>query len=170
MKLYSIIQLFKTFNKTVVTILGDSILKEVKGYELTDCDCWVIIVKSFSSATTGCMEHNIKPTLDHKPDQIILHCGTNELRKTESSKEVVENISNLAVEISKHVTVCVLGLLARDDRFSYRVNDVNNHLKSLCTSRNIRYIDNGNIESKHLNCSKLHPNTKVRNCWVKTLS
>ena len=57
-----------------------------------------VVVKSFAGATTSDMSHYVKPTLDKKPDQIILHAGTNDIGKL-SPSEIANNIVDLAREI-----------------------------------------------------------------------
>ena len=47
--------------------------------------------KSFSGAKCKDMKHYIMPTLEKKPDEIILHVGTNDL-KSSSAKTIVKDI------------------------------------------------------------------------------
>ena len=56
-------------------------VQKVKGYQLAKSlsNKNRVVVKSFAGATTSCMHHYIKPTLD--PDILILHTGTNDLKK-----------------------------------------------------------------------------------------
>ena len=53
----------KNFRKSrdVTVILGDSIIKDVKGWELTD-DSNKVVVKSFRGATTSQTKWHVKPT------------------------------------------------------------------------------------------------------------
>ena len=74
-------------------------LKHVKGYKLSNKENKVV-VKTFSGAKTSCMEHYIIPTIEQKPDVVILHCGTNDL-KNQQPEEVCKNIINLGKQISK---------------------------------------------------------------------
>ena len=143
-----------------ISILEDSIKKEIKGHELSNAETRVV-VKSFPGATTTCMKDYVKPSLKFKPDKVIIHCGTNDLKKSQSSKEIANSIIELAVDISKEITVCISDLLARNDQFKDKVPEVNSYLKSMCTARNFSYIDNQNVlGTKHLNRSRLHPNRK----------
>jgi hypothetical protein len=149
----------KNDKRKVVSILGDSIVKELKGYDLSDNDTRVI-VKSFPGAKTDCMKHYIKPSLTFKPDLIILHCGTNDLKGNDDSEDIANNIINLAVEISNTTTVAISELVSRNDKFRERVSDVNKCLKKKCSDRNLAYIEHGNIVGgNHLNRSRIHLNT-----------
>ena len=152
----------------IVSILGDSIVKELKGYELTDNDTRVI-VKSFPGAKTECMKDYIKPTLKQNPDVIILHCGTNNLKHHDNDDEVADNIINLALESSMTSNVLVSGLTARDDRFKNRIPKINDIVKRKCADRNIGFIDNSNIIAEHLNRSRLHLNRKGNNILSKNI-
>ena len=42
-----------------------------------------VFVKSISGAKTKCMKSYIIPTVELKPDAIIIYCGTNDLRRQE---------------------------------------------------------------------------------------
>ena len=50
-------------SRDVTVILGDSIIKDVKGWELTD-DSNKVAVKSFCGATTNQMKWHVKPTTE----------------------------------------------------------------------------------------------------------
>ena len=76
-------------------IVGDSLLKDVKGWELNDrCGSEEnVYVKSFNGSTVSDMESYVKPTIERKPDCIVLHVGTNDLgKKSESEVEIAESI------------------------------------------------------------------------------
>ena len=70
-------------------VVGKSIVKKVKGWELlTEDDLFV--VRSFPGATTDDMESHIKPTLKNRPEGIIIHCRTNDL-KNNTSQSMADN-------------------------------------------------------------------------------
>jgi lysophospholipase L1-like esterase len=146
--------------KKTVAILGDSVVKDIKGWELSDSQNKVIL-KSFSGATTKCMESHVIPTKALKPDVIILHCGTNDLRKT-STDIISKNIVNLAISLKTDTnSILVSGLTSRKDQFNDKVNELNMLLLQQTSDRNIGFIDNSNIdENHHLNKSKIHLNRK----------
>ena len=151
-----------------VSILGDSIIKELKGYELSGNDSRVI-VKSFPGATTNCMKDYVKPTQKHNPDVILIHCGTNDLRRNENNEEIAENIISLATDLSDKSTVIVSGLIVRGDHLKKRITQVNTILQKKCCERNIGFVDNSNILLNHLNKSKLHLNRKGSEILSKNL-
>ena len=108
------------------------------------------------------MKDYVKPTLKFKPDVIVLHCGTNYLKKCDNNQELAKNIVTLATDIAEEETsVAISGLHPRNDKFKVQAEEVNKILQQMCSARNIRYIDNTNIDPKHhLNRSRLHPNKK----------
>ena len=91
-------------------------LKQIKrkdiNYNLQDT---VTHVKTFPGATSEDMSSYIEPTLKSNPDEVILHCGTNDLRH-EEPKEIAERIVGIAKEIeSRGQKATVSGLIRRTD-------------------------------------------------------
>ena len=83
-------------NKLPVTvILGDSIVKDVKGWKLSE-DKNKVVVKHFSGAKTKDMESYIIPTLEENPETIIIHSGTNNLKSDSSPEKIARDIIKLA--------------------------------------------------------------------------
>ncbi|CAB3980152.1 RNA-directed DNA polymerase from mobile element jockey-like [Paramuricea clavata] len=88
-------------NKSVklVFIAGDSILQHVHGWDLSN-DKQRVSVKSFSGSKADDMQDYIKPLLRKKPDEIILHVGTNNIKDNAKTAEVVAaGILNLGTQI-----------------------------------------------------------------------
>jgi len=140
-----------------VAVLGDSTVKEVKGHLLSTKN-EKVVVKSFPGATTSQMHHYVKPTLEMKPDCLIIHCGTNDLKQIDENQKVVDGLIDLATLCNNknEIPVIVSSLTCRNDQFKDRVRFVNDLLKSECSNRNIGYIDHDNILESHLNRSRLH--------------
>ena len=55
-------------------IAGDSVVKKVKGWELSTKDD-LFVVRSFFGAKAEDMESHIKPTPKNKTERIVIHCG-----------------------------------------------------------------------------------------------
>ena len=79
--------------KKLVFIAGDAIIQHVQGWDLSTNDK-DIGVKSFSGARIAHMHDYLRPLLGKKPDEIILHVGTNNIRD-ESPRSADEGIVNL---------------------------------------------------------------------------
>ena len=150
-------------NKPSVTILGDSLLKDVKGYEMNKATNYAanIYVKSFPGATVEDMASYVIPTKKRNPDIAILHCGTNDLNKSDEPRLIANNIIKLAKSMHTTTsTILVSALIPRNDGLDKKRNVVNSHLKRECNDSNLGYIDHENIDKvKHLNRSGLHLNT-----------
>lgn len=160
----------KADDRRYVAIIGDSIVKEVKGH-LLSTPKQNVVVKSFSGATIKQMYDYSKPTLEMKPDQLVIHVGTNDLKKTSKNDEIVDNIIDLALHCyrSNDIPVVISSLTHREDNFKDRIGLINEQLKAKCEERNIGYIDNSNIGKFHLNRSKLHLNAKGTATLAKNL-
>ena len=82
-------------NKLPVTvILGDSIVKDVKGWKLSD-EKNKVVVEHFNGAKAEYMESYIIPSLEQNPEIIIVHSGTNDLKSDSSPEEIARDIMNL---------------------------------------------------------------------------
>ena len=147
-------------NKLPVTvILGDSIVKDVKSWRLSD-DKNKVKVKHFSGAKTKDMESYIIPTLEKNPETIIIHSGTNDLKSDSSLEKIARDIINLTTSCKTQTNKVILSsIVPRYDNLNEKVTRVNKCLKIECEARNICFIDHRNISPKH-NCNRsgLHLN------------
>ena len=105
-----------TFKKKVTVIAGDSIIKHLQGWRLSDTNNHVV-VKSFSGATIEDMEDYLKPVIRKEPESIVLHIGTNDLNKL-SPKQVADSITNLGIQINEESpnTTIISSILLRTDK------------------------------------------------------
>lgn len=155
-------------------IVGDSMVKDVKGWELKKyCgDNENIFVKPFSGSTVKDMNSYCQPVIDRAPDQILLHVGTNDLsNKQKSDVKIAQDIIDLAKRIkSHHINVVVSGLVPRYDRFEPKRVRVNHILRDLCLEHELKYCEHSNIDaSNHLNRSKVHLNKAGVNIFANNL-
>ena len=145
--------------KRNTVVVGDSIIKYVKGWELSDATGRVR-VNSFSGANVQDMRDFIKPILRKNPDKLVLYVGTNDLRYSEP-KAVGDGIANLVLKIEQQcpsIQVAVSGIIVRTDDTSVadRVRETNCMLKSLCNQNDWHFISNSNVTAVHLNYRGLH--------------
>ena len=139
-------------------IIGDSIIRNIQGWQLGKEVGHQVVVKSFVGATTSNMSHYVKPTLDKEPDQIILHAGTNDIGKL-SPNEIADNIVNLAREIesSTDAQVIISELVTRSElSASGDVDAVNKRLRKFCNQRQWHFLRHDDIHSTDLNRGGLH--------------
>ena len=119
-----------------------------------------IVVKAFSGATVKCMSHYVQPTMEKKPEKIILHCGTNNLKSNSTPYEIAKEIVALAKDVAtEENTVIISSIIPRNDHLNSKASEVNNILSSLCLSHDIEFISHSNIDIKsHLNSRGIHLN------------
>ena len=169
----------KQQQQRTITILGDSIIKDIKSHKIKQQlgTGENIFVKSFPGAKTSCMHDYVKPSLKLKSDLFILHCGTNDLKSEKSPEIIAKEILNLAAKMKQPANeVMISSITSRRDKLNQNAVTVNKHLKVLCCNEYIEYIDNSNISSEtRLNNSDLHLNFKgtitvsnIRNNLVST--
>ena len=118
-------------------------------------------VYSFSGADTTDMNDFIKPLLKRRPDEVILHIGTNNLASTLSPEQIVDEILKLRLIITSygllHHMIIISTIVRHDDGFWQKACEVNQLLFSEIPAEQL--IDNSELESRHLNGSRLHLNT-----------
>ena len=86
-------------------IARDSILQHVHGWELYNAEQRVSI-KSFSGSRAEDMQDYLKPLIRKKPDTMILHVGTNDIKDDTKSAEVhivAAGILNLGTQIKDNL-------------------------------------------------------------------
>ena len=94
----------------------------------------------------------MKPTLGKKPNQIILHAGTNDIGKL-SPCEIADNIVNIAREIesSTDAQVIISELVTRWDlSASGDVDAVNKRPRKFCNQRQWNFIRHDDIHPTDL--------------------
>ena len=92
------------------------------------------------------MSHHVKGCMvDFAPDIVLLHWGTNDLKKDFTTQKIVQNILKLAEEISVggKTNVLVSEIINKGDDYHAKVQKVNEFLSEKRTSKNVKYIDNG---------------------------
>ena len=144
--------------KTVV-VAGDSIIKYVKGWELSNTE-QNVAVKSFSGATVEDMNDFLRPTTRRQPDKLVIHVGTNNIRSS-TPQNVADEVTKVAHQFkqeSKKTRIIISSLITRSDNpeFASKVKETNVALKLKCKENNSSFIDNSNINSLHLNRRGLH--------------
>ena len=107
------------------------------------------------------MTHYIQPTLERKPQRIVLHIGTNDLRNS-SPEKVADNIVDLAreIEMKSDAKVIISELTTRTDKLSDEsaVKSTNKRLRRFCNQNNWKLIQHNNITKQGLNKGGLHLN------------
>ena len=107
------------------------------------------------------MKSYIIPAVELEPDAIVIHRGTNDLRRQEQPGEIAYEIANLASSIkSKKDEVMLSSIIPRKDHFRDKVKETSESPLAICASRNIPLINHGNIDTRtHINGGGLHLTT-----------
>jgi hypothetical protein len=123
-------------------------------------------MKSFSGSKIEDMTDYLKPLIRRKPDEIILHIGTNNLKDSSATpQQLAGGISNLGTQIrnsSPSTKICLSALLIRNDNSDLvtKIQDINKRVRDICVSKNWSYIDNSNVDKSCLNRRGLHLNRR----------
>lgn len=110
-----------------------------------------------SKCASAAMAHYLKPNLDLKPNEVILHVGTNDL-KSHTPEEAADKIVDLArqVEGSSEARVAISALVKRKGKLIEKVTQANKLLKRFCSQNEWKFIEHLNISHKSLNRGGLH--------------
>ena len=147
--------------KRRIDIVGDSLLKGLKGHKMSRTD--KVRVTTFSGCSTRDMFDYIKPTINRKPDQLIVHVGTNSLRDSSNPTTCASEIIDLADSIKDALptTELVLSTLitrSDDKDLERQVREVNKILRQHSGNKCWTILEHPNITKSHLNRSGLHLN------------
>ena len=126
----------------VTILLGDSMVKDIKDWKMSS-HTRKVVVKHFSGAKTKDMKSYVIPTVRQKPDNIILHTGTNDLKTIDTPEEITMRILNLVMTCKMETdSVFISGIVPRTDKLNEKVLKVNSILRHECDVRNICFIGN----------------------------
>ena len=148
--------------KAKVVLVGDSMTKFIQPKKLSRNHH--VSSHSFPGATVEDMHDFIKPLLRRKPEKVILHVGTNNV-KNDNPKRIKGKITELVDAIRKEqptVKIAFSSIVHRtDDRSLNRcIDQVNRSMESFSTQSGVDYISQGNISEDCLNSGGLHLNRR----------
>ena len=145
-----------------VVVIGDSIVKYLRSYELSSSDQSVRIMKHPGCSPEDMVDYE-KPAARKKPATLIIHVGTNDLikgvntmRKVSKCVEIIRELDN-----TENSQIRFSSIIQRTDKdFSNEIKETNIKLKNFCLGKGFIFVDNDNINEYCLNNSKLHLNKK----------
>ena len=168
-----------------VVLVGDSIIKDVTGYDAEKGLIYhdgtkegglvaggPVRVRPNHGAKIDDMYWHIQPLLNNKPDIIYLHVGTNDLT------DYAVNLDWIALQYerliryieSQGIIVVVSLITMRNTIRNDRVIDFNKLLVNVCTKLCVNFVFNCNITSEYLNSSGIHLNAKGTNLFIENFS
>ena len=139
-------------NKRIVTIMGDSMVKDVKQWSLQkSTPNSKVFSKTFPGACTADMKDYVKPSMKHEPHLAILHTGTNDLRFEKSPSEIAGEIIDLGVSLkTPENEIVISSIIIRGDKLNSKATTVNEILYKKCSEKGILFLDNSNILLEHI--------------------
>ena len=98
------------------------------------------------------MHLHAKPTIEKTPENIIIHCGTNDISKDADPEKIAADIINLSKSVSEESgsNVIISGLVPRKEYLNAKVRNVNNMLRYYCRNRMLTFLKHDNINDKIL--------------------
>ena len=87
-----------------------------------------------------------------------MHCGNNGFRSEESAEKIANNITNMALSLLKIKKHCLCFRINSYDKYDKKGKEVNVILKIKCNDKNLNLVDDGSINPRMLNKSRLHLN------------
>ena len=146
------------WSRGTCVVIGDSMVAGIDEHKMTSKR--LIKVRSFPRATSSDMYHYFVPILESKPDHVMLHVGTNDVDHYKGT-EIVDKLLELKAFIAEQLPtthVVISHPITRADlkHLAMKVGDIQSHLRKL----QIDMIENGNINSNHLNGRGLHLNSE----------
>ena len=150
----------KRENTKSICIIGDSMINGVNPDDFKKE--FKVKVRPHGGATSEDMLDYVKPTVRKKPDQIILHIGTNDVTNGVDTIINVKKLVNYIKEESPISSICISSLITRADRkgLDTKVMELNKKLDRFCDEQDVKFINNKNINAGHLSKKKLHLSQK----------
>ena len=113
--------------------------KKLNGYLLTKyvSHKFLVKVRPFTGAKVSCMVDHVKPAIrDDKPDHVILHTGTNDLRSEKTANQIARSITEPAMSLRDNDnSVIVSNIIPRNENLNNKATEVNNRLLLMCEER-----------------------------------
>lgn len=149
-------------NNPVTIIVGDSMIKGLRPDKISRSVKHKVQVKSFPGSTVEDLSDYIKPSLKRKPKNIIIHVGTNDLKR-KSAKDVAKSIDKLCKFVKSdqpQTSINVSEIIQREDNqeLKEKVLAVNKELARYSEQKKFYLIKNENIDKNKLNLYGLHLN------------
>ena len=159
-------------SKSTIVIAGDSIISELQGWKMGNKENRVII-NSFSGATVDDMRDHIKPIVRRKANNLIIHCGTNNLQM-DKANDIAEKIIDVCQYVADELPECKIAiseLIQRADSTTLESarKSVNKSLRAFCRSRDWDIISH-TVTEAGLNSKELHLNKSGLSPWLETSS
>ena len=154
-------------------IVGDSMVKGLRPDKISKSVKHKTQVKSFPGATVEDLTDYIKPSLKRNPKNIIIHVGTNDLKR-KRAKDIAKNIERLCQSIKvehPQMSISVSEIIQREDNqdLAVKASAVNKELARYSEQKKFYFIKNENIDKRKLNLYGLHLNKQGSAALAKNI-
>ena len=142
-------------------VVGDSIIKQVKGRRIRNTAGKYLKVCSYPGATSAKITDHSDVELKYSSYKTaIIHAGSNDLFQNIRGDDIVQNIAHLGAEMKeKGVQNIAISGLTPIKSLKWQMLDLNHRLKQMCAATGFTFIDNGNINFfDHVCWDKTHLN------------
>ena len=142
-------------NRVNVAVIGDSMVKHLNPSKLRKGTKHNINVQTFSEANVADMRYFVKPAISRSPDYLLLHVGTNDLKR-QTPQQIAGSISTMCREIAKDspdTKVVLSEVITRSDDSSLnpKIKELNCKLSQVCQNNNWGLLNHNNITADYLN-------------------
>ena len=164
---WSSIATVPAWKKGTTLIVGDSLLSGLKESKMPQKR--MIKVRTFPGATIQVMKFFVVPHLKKKPDNIIIHVGTNNAPHS-SPYEMFQEMQSLRNFILKYLPsarITISTPVLRIDKAN--ANDINKTFTELVKESNLDDISHENINESHINEYGLNINRTGSSILAKNL-
>ena len=149
-------------------------MKNINSFDLRQkCKGTNFMVKSLSGGKIKNIKNLIIDTLEeiNKPDALCIHVSSNDIGNGRNIDDIEKDFENLISLVKSQQIQPILSMvIKRNDKYGYKVGEVNDRLRKLCVKYNIDYIDNENIRIEHLNAGGIHISNPFNYLFADNLS
>ena len=141
-------------------VVGDSLLNGINERGLSKD--FNVKMNNIPGGTSDTVLDKIEELVKCKASSLIVHAGTNDLKK---GKNVLNNVKKIGKEvkrISRNTKIAFSSIKIRKDKkdIDKNVVETNARLKNYCSQKKLDYIENTNIKEEHLGVKKPHLNKR----------
>ena len=128
-------------------------------------------IENFLGSTSEKILKKLDVIIKEKPDDLVVHVGTNDITKNVNLLTKVKKIFNKDSKELPSTSIAFSSIIKRKDKTNIQktLTDTNARLKNFCMQRGISFIDSNGIKEFHLGMKKLHLNKKGNSAFAKDL-
>ena len=128
-------------------------------------------IENFLGSTSEKILKKLDVIIKEKPDDLVVHVGTNDITKNVNLLTKVKKIFNKDSKELPSTSNAFSSIIKRKDKTNIQktLTDTNARLKNFCMQRGISFIDSNGIKEFHLGMKKLHLNKKGNSAFAKDL-